>query len=201
MESPPFTYLGLPLGTNRPSFNDLVHMVSILDKRFSCISSLMSYTRRLTLLNSVISTLPIYAMCYFEVPTPSLFTLKKVTDNFYGLAKRKISMENALLVGSSLYTKRGRRIRCIKSKSSDQSSLSENIQKFYNHLNIPWVNLLWKSNYNEKAPHAISPKGSFWWRDYLCLIDTYREMIDFFVKNGKSILLWKDSKGNIISTT
>jgi hypothetical protein len=49
VESLPFTYLGLPLGTTRPSVADLMPLVSRLDKKLSGISSLMSYTRRLTL--------------------------------------------------------------------------------------------------------------------------------------------------------
>jgi hypothetical protein len=69
VESLPFTYLGLPLplGTTRPSVADLMPLVSRLDKRLSGISSLVSYTGKLTLLNSVINSLPMYAMCYIKV--------------------------------------------------------------------------------------------------------------------------------------
>jgi hypothetical protein len=67
VESLPFTYLGLPLGTTRPSVADLMPLVSRLDKRLSRISSLMSYTEKLILLNSVINSLPMYAMCYIKV--------------------------------------------------------------------------------------------------------------------------------------
>jgi hypothetical protein len=52
VESKPFTYLGLPLGTTRPSVSDLMPTVSRIDKKLSGISSLMSYTGKLTLLNS-----------------------------------------------------------------------------------------------------------------------------------------------------
>jgi hypothetical protein len=68
VETLPFTYLGLPLGTTRPSVADLMPLVSRLDKRLSGISSLMSYTGKLTLLNSVINSLPMYAMCSIKVP-------------------------------------------------------------------------------------------------------------------------------------
>jgi hypothetical protein len=68
VESLPFTYLGLPLGTTRPSVSDLMPMVSRIDKKLSGISSLLSYTGKLTLLNSVIQSLPMYAMCSFKVP-------------------------------------------------------------------------------------------------------------------------------------
>jgi hypothetical protein len=67
VESLPFTYLGLPLGTTRPSVANLMPLVSRLDKRLSGISSLMLYTGKLTLLNSVINSLPMYAMCSIKV--------------------------------------------------------------------------------------------------------------------------------------
>jgi hypothetical protein len=50
VESLPFTYLGLPLGTTKPSVDDLIPLISRLDKRLSGISSMLSYTGRLTLL-------------------------------------------------------------------------------------------------------------------------------------------------------
>jgi hypothetical protein len=46
----------------------LMPFVSMLDKRLSGISSLMTYTGRLTLLNYVINSLPMYAMCSLKVP-------------------------------------------------------------------------------------------------------------------------------------
>jgi hypothetical protein len=39
----PLTYLGLPLGTTRPTVNDMIPLVAKLDKRLSGISSLMTY--------------------------------------------------------------------------------------------------------------------------------------------------------------
>jgi hypothetical protein len=60
VESLPFTYMGLPLGTTRPSVSDLMPTVSRIDKNLSGISSMMSYTGKLTPLNSVIQSLPMY---------------------------------------------------------------------------------------------------------------------------------------------
>jgi hypothetical protein len=43
-------------------------LVSRLDKIIYGISSLMSYTGKITLLNSVINSLPMYAMCSIKMP-------------------------------------------------------------------------------------------------------------------------------------
>jgi hypothetical protein len=68
IEALPFTYLGLPLGTTRPSVEDLMPLVSRLDKRLSGISSIMTYTGRLTLLNTTLNAIPMYAMCVLKIP-------------------------------------------------------------------------------------------------------------------------------------
>lgn len=57
----PFTYLGLPMGTTTPKVDDLMTMVSRLDKRLSGIASMMSYTGRSTHLKDVVVALPIFA--------------------------------------------------------------------------------------------------------------------------------------------
>jgi hypothetical protein len=61
-------HLGLHLGNTGPSVAKLMPLVSRLDKRLLGISSPMSYTWRLTLLNSMINSLPMYAMCSPKVP-------------------------------------------------------------------------------------------------------------------------------------
>jgi hypothetical protein len=82
VESLPFTYLGLPLGTTRPSVNDLMPLVTKLDKILSGISSLMTYTGRLTLLNSVINSLPMFAMCSLKVPITIFIHFEKSGRQF-----------------------------------------------------------------------------------------------------------------------
>jgi hypothetical protein len=82
VETLPFAYLGLPLGTTRPSVADLMPLVSRLDKKLSGMSSLMSYTRRLTLRNSVIKSLPMYAMCSLKVPITIFIYFEKSGRQF-----------------------------------------------------------------------------------------------------------------------
>jgi hypothetical protein len=95
VESLPFTYLGLPLGTTKPSVADIMPLVSRVDKRLSGISSLMTYTGRLTLLNSVINSLPVYAMCTLKVPITIFIHFEKCGDNSYGLTRKTKSKGNA----------------------------------------------------------------------------------------------------------
>lgn len=66
--SMPFSYLGLPLGTTKPSLLELTPLLSQIERRLSGISKFLSYNRRLTLLNSVFSALPTFYMCSLKVP-------------------------------------------------------------------------------------------------------------------------------------
>jgi hypothetical protein len=69
----------------------------------------------------------------------------------------------------------------------------KNLFKFYNHDDIPWVNLVWQAYYyNNNTPQFCTHKGSFRWKDCLALMDDFREMTSCTVYNGKSVSLWYD---------
>jgi len=38
----------------------------------------------------------------------------------------------------------------------------------------------------------LPPKGSFWWRDVLKLLDKYKSMASVIISDEKSCLLWED---------
>jgi hypothetical protein len=67
----------------------------------------------------------------------------------------------------------------------NQALLMKNLHKFYNHADIPWVNLIWQAYYeNRGIPQTINPKASFWWRDCLTLQDRYKELTTVDIQSG-----------------
>jgi hypothetical protein len=36
------------------------------------------------------------------------------------------------------------------------------LHKLYNHLDIPWVNLIWFKYYQTRVPHVARETGCFW---------------------------------------
>ena len=64
----PFTYLGLPLGTMKPKVDDFMPLMERTEKRFTSTSAFLTQARRLQLVNSVISSMPTYAMCSLKIP-------------------------------------------------------------------------------------------------------------------------------------
>jgi hypothetical protein len=72
-------------------------------------------------------------------------------------------------------------------RTQNKTLLMNNLHKFYNHMNIPGVNLIWQAHYNSgQVPDPSANKGPFWWRDYLSLSDLYRERTNISTANGKS---------------
>ena len=65
---------------------------------------------------------------------------------------------------------------------------------------MPWVNLIWSTYYEGLVPHATDQCGSFWWRDILQLTSTYRGVTLVEVRDGSTVLFWKDLwHNNILS--
>jgi hypothetical protein len=54
----------------------------------------------------------------------------------------------------------------------NKALLLKNLEFFYNNLDIPWVNLIRDTYYDEDRPPGIKLEGSFWSKAHLKLIDT-----------------------------
>jgi hypothetical protein len=65
------------------------------------------------------------------------------------------------------------------------------LHKFFNRVNIPWVNIIWDTHYSNSLPSA-KPVGSFWWEDILKIHDIFKEIARVEIGNGKTTLLWHD---------
>jgi hypothetical protein len=122
VESLPFAYLGLPLGTTRPFVSDLMPTVSIIDKKLSGISSLMSYTGKLTLLNSVIQSLPMYAMCSFKVPITIFVHFEKSGRRFLWYDRENKIQGKCLASWEMMCRPKDQGFRNIESQTTKSSS-------------------------------------------------------------------------------
>jgi hypothetical protein len=74
----PFTYLGLPLGTSKPCVQDLMPILCNLERRLTSTLSMMSYGSKLSLLNTVITSLTIFALCTLRSPPKIIELLDKL---------------------------------------------------------------------------------------------------------------------------
>lgn len=66
--------------------------------------------------------------------------------------------------------------------------------KFFNKHDIPWVSIVWEKYYpNGKLPNHTK-KVSFWWRENLKLLHTYKSMAVIKVQNGQTYFFWTDGR-------
>lgn len=70
----------------------------------------------------------------------------------------------------------------------NEALLLKHISKFYNKVDIPWVNLIWDTYYHDRVPHAIVLCGSFWWKDICKLMDKFRMVSKVQVNAGDTVL-------------
>ena len=93
----PFAYLGMPLGTSRPTFLDLAPVSDQIERRLNACARFLPSGGRLTLVNSVLSSLPTYLMCTLKLSKKfiqncdrawryCLWDKREYSSNFSGLA-------------------------------------------------------------------------------------------------------------------
>jgi hypothetical protein len=190
----PFTYLGLPLNTTRPKMEEFLPLVSKCERRLVSTSSLLSQAGKLEITNAVLSALPTFHLCSLSIPKGTI----KLIDKF---------RKHCLWRGSDINSKKPPKaawdlVRKPKSqgglgiidlKKHNEALLMKNLDKFFNRKDIPWVNLIWEKYYpNGKLP-SHTMKGSFWWRDVLKLLESYKSMTVVTLRDGSSCSFWNDN--------
>lgn len=75
----------------------------------------------------------------------------------------------------------------IDLRTQNPALLLKFLDKFYNHANLPWVQLNWRCFYRRpKVPHVCNPVGSFWWRDVMTLSDNFFTIASCKVNSGQT---------------
>jgi hypothetical protein len=94
----PFKFLGIPVGANPRRQATWKPVVETMKSRLSSWSSRhLSYGGRITLINSVLSSLPLYFFSFFKAPKCIIQQLVRIQRNFLweeGLNDKKICWVN-----------------------------------------------------------------------------------------------------------
>ena len=83
----PFTYLGLPLGTTRPTVLELMPLVCSVERRLTATLNMISYDGKLSLLNSVIPLWSSLPYAHSDCQPRSLSCWTKFKENVCGPRK------------------------------------------------------------------------------------------------------------------
>jgi hypothetical protein len=188
----PFTYLGFPLGTARPQLQDLMPLVFKLERRLSSISHFLSQGARLQLVDSALSSMPIYFLCSLSLPPGIIKPMERILRQV--LWSDDPDNPKQSLAAWDMLTKPKDKggVGLVNFKKKNEALLMKHLDKFYNKANVPWVNLLWSTYYEDFVPHADKLCGSFWWRDIFKLVDDFRAISHIKPGRGDSIIFWSD---------
>ena len=143
--------------------------------------------------NAVLSALPTYIMCTYLLPK----TVIKQIDKY-----RKHGLWRGSDINSKKPPKAAWKLVCNSKENGglgvhdmqiqNESLLLKHLHKFFNKYDIPWVQLIWNSHYNNETIPVNNRNGSFWWRDVLKLLDSFKEMASVTIGDGSTSLFWSD---------
>jgi hypothetical protein len=163
IETMPFTYLGLPLGTTKPVLQDFMPVLTRVEKRLIGIVPFTTYAGRLTLVNSVLSTLPTYYMCVLQLPIEIIDQINKCWRHCLWRGSDINKKGNCLAAFSKVQRPKSQGgVGIIDLAVQNKALLLKHIHKFFNNAKVPWVDFTWKAYYAAAlAPQARNPPASF----------------------------------------
>jgi hypothetical protein len=164
ISSLPFTYLGLPLGTTKPNVQDLMPLVDRIERRVSANFMLMSYSGKVALINSLLTSIATFTMCSIQLNPKILEHIEKIIRHCLWVKKNEEGEEKCYSLAFWQMVCRPKKkggLGILNLKLQKGALLLKYLHKFYNKLDTPWVHLLWNTYYQGRVPHAMDPVGSF----------------------------------------
>jgi hypothetical protein len=191
--SMPFTYLGLPVGTTKPTITELSPLVCRLERKLTSSSSFLSQGARLQLINSALASMPLHFLCSLQLPVGLTNQLDRILRQC--LWRDKDGMPKQSLAAWDMICKPKLKggLGIVNFQKQNAALLLKFLDKFYNKKELPWVKLIWFAHYEGKIPHEEKLCGSFWWRDVMKHVDNYRGVAAITHGKGDTVLFWSDN--------
>ncbi|CAJ2673784.1 unnamed protein product [Trifolium pratense] len=202
-DSIPFKFLGIPVGANprrRETWKSVVDVIS--NKLSSWSSRQLSIGGHITLINSVLASMPLYFFSFFKAPSCILKQLVRIQRNFLwggGLEEKKLcwikwdhiclpknqgglGVKNLELFNTALLSKW--KWRLIDERQGVWADL---LRYRYGHLPTKILT---------GTTPQVGAKDSIWWRDILSIgrtadEDCFKSNVGCCVGDGNDIGFWK----------
>jgi hypothetical protein len=150
----PFTYLGLPLSTTKPKKECFLPLIQCIQRRLPACTMYLNYGSKLRMLNSVISSLPMFYLCSLKLYQWVLAEVDKYMRHCLWRDK-DLQKKNPPLTAWDLVCK-PKKQGVLNLTVQNDCLLMKHVHKFYNHTDLPWVNLAWDLYYTTALPPARS---------------------------------------------
>ena len=135
----PFTYLGLPMGTTRPTIKDMEPLTDRVERRMNATTYFLSYGDRLVLVNVVLSSLPTYYMLSSQLPVGVIEVIDRSRRHCLWRKKDKDKVNSLAAWGMVCLPKNKGGLGIRNLKLQNAAILLKHLHKFYNDDNTPWV--------------------------------------------------------------
>lgn len=200
--SMPFTYLGLPMGTTKPRIDDLSPMMDQIERRLSACSTWLFFSRRLEMINSAITPITTYTLGTTKIPKGAIDNIDRARKQcLWRGSDPEAKGGNLVAWPTVMKLKEKGGLGVINLRLQNDALLMKHLHKFYNKMDVPWVQLIWEKYYPDKVPHASREVGSFWWRDVMRLNTIYRGIAKCTVGDGSTICFWEDLWSDTVLST
>ena len=144
----PFTYLGLPLSITKPSLEFFMPIVCRVEKSLCGIADFLNYGGKLEMVKSVLASLPNFFMCTLDVPISIKEQIVKYMRHCLWRKKNTDvqARGSALVAWKKICRPKDQGgLGVLNLQVQNNALLLKNLDKFFNHHDIPWVNLIWTS--------------------------------------------------------
>jgi hypothetical protein len=188
-----FTYLGLPLGTTRPSITELSPLVCRVERKLSASSSFLSQGARLQLINSALASLPLHFLCTLSLPPGLTKQFDRIICQCLWRDKFDEPKQSLAAWDMVCLPKENGGLGVVNFQKQNVALLIKFLDKFYNQRDVPWVQLIWEVHYDGKIPHSENLCGSFWWRDVMKQVDNFRGVDRVKQGRGDTFLFWSNN--------
>ena len=193
----PIKYLGLPLGGNprKKVFWEPV-LTKVAKRLDGWKKAYLSRGGRLTLIQSVLSSLPIYYLSIFKAPKTVIFSMEKMIRDFFweggdlGGGEHLVSWKTVCLDKS----RGGLGIGNLEQRN--KALLMKWLWRFPKEGQSLWFKVI-KSIYGlhpNQWDSNVGALGTFRspWKGISCLYGEFHQMVSFKVGNGNRVRFWED---------
>ncbi|KAJ4771274.1 RNA-directed DNA polymerase (reverse transcriptase)-related family protein [Rhynchospora pubera] len=196
----PLPYLGLPLTASRPPRDVFLHLIEKVESKLAgWKNKLLSRAGRLTLVCSVLSSIPIFFMSVFKLPSWVIKSLDKLRRSFLwgrsGSSNRGFSL---LAWDRVCLPKKLGGFGVLNLKVLNMSLLLRWLWRIFDRPSSQWSTIaksLIASRY-QQAPLGWSTHGSFFWKDLLELRHVFSISTSVTIGDGNRTLFWYANWGN-----
>jgi hypothetical protein len=78
-------------------------------------------------------------------------------------------------------------------KKQNEALMLKILDKFFNKRDTPWVSMIWEKHYSNGRMPNHTKNGSFWWRQNLKLLTSFKTSATVQLQSGNACSFWQDN--------